>query len=164
MSPLFLITSPSPSFLLRSNIINRRIIEACGSSEQAYKLLMLDHIDHIVDATARATANIKFDKVVVWDSGNNATGNFVKVYLRPSPSILSLSPTSPSLLLSLSLFSSLLSLLSLSSLSSSLSSLSLSLSPLSLLSLSSLSPLSLLSLSLSFSHMYRVSPTSSPQH
>lgn len=59
--------------------ISRRIIEATGNPEAAYKLLMLDHIDHVVDATARATANIKFDKIVVWDQGNNTTGNFVKV-------------------------------------------------------------------------------------
>jgi len=49
----------------------KAIVEACGSSQQAFQLLMLEHFDNLVDASARAISNIKFDKVVVWDANNN---------------------------------------------------------------------------------------------
>jgi len=48
----------------------REIVQGCGDAEQAFKLLMLEHIDHLADASSAAIANIKFDKVTVWDSGN----------------------------------------------------------------------------------------------
>ena len=48
----------------------REIVQGCGDGEQAFKLLMLEHIDHLADASASAISNIKFDKVTVWDSGN----------------------------------------------------------------------------------------------
>ena len=36
---------------------------------------MLEHIDQLTEASARAISNIKFDKVVVWEGGNgNANG------------------------------------------------------------------------------------------
>jgi flotillin len=53
----------------------RRVIEACGGAQQAFQLLMLEHLDKMVDASARAISNIKFDKVVVWENGgHNGTG------------------------------------------------------------------------------------------
>jgi flotillin len=53
----------------------QRIIDACGSSEEAFKLLMLEHFDHLVEASAKAISNIKFDKVVVWEgAGQNGAG------------------------------------------------------------------------------------------
>ena len=51
----------------------QRIIDACGGSEQAFKMLMLEHFDHLVEASAKAISNIKFDKVVVWE-GNSQNG------------------------------------------------------------------------------------------
>jgi flotillin len=51
----------------------KEIITACGGAEQAFKLLMLEHFDHLVEASAKAISNIKFDKVVVWE-GNSANG------------------------------------------------------------------------------------------
>jgi flotillin len=48
----------------------QRIIEACGGSEQAFKMMMLEHFDNLVEASAKAISNIKFDKVVVWEGGN----------------------------------------------------------------------------------------------
>ena len=51
----------------------QRIIDACGGSEQAFKMLMLEHFDHLVEASAKAISNIKFNKVVVWE-GNNRNG------------------------------------------------------------------------------------------
>jgi flotillin len=46
----------------------QRIIEACGGADQAFQMMMLEHFDNLVDASAQAISNIKFDKIVVWDS------------------------------------------------------------------------------------------------
>ena len=53
----------------------RRIIEACGGSQQAFQLLMLEHLDTLAQTAAQAISNIKFDKVIVWEGGNGANGN-----------------------------------------------------------------------------------------
>jgi flotillin len=45
------------------------IVEACGGAQQAFQLMMLEHMDHLADASAKAISNIKFDKVVVWENG-----------------------------------------------------------------------------------------------
>lgn len=67
----------------------KAIVEACGGSQQAFQMLMLEHLDHLADASARAISNIKFDKVVVWDSGNsNSTGNFLQGLSRTLPPML----------------------------------------------------------------------------
>jgi flotillin len=47
----------------------RRIVEACGGSQHAFQLLMLEHMDHLSETAAKAISNIKFDKVIVWDGG-----------------------------------------------------------------------------------------------
>jgi flotillin len=47
----------------------KRIIEACGGPQQAFQLMMLEHFDNLVEASAKAISNIKFDKVVVWEGG-----------------------------------------------------------------------------------------------
>jgi flotillin len=47
-----------------------RIVEACGGADQAYQLLMLEHLDHLAEKTASAISSVKFDKVVVWGGGN----------------------------------------------------------------------------------------------
>ncbi len=55
----------------------KKIIEACGSPQAAFQLLMLEHMDALADASAKAISNIKFDKVVVWEGsggGNGAAG------------------------------------------------------------------------------------------
>src|SRR5262249_58900034 len=52
----------------------QRIIEACGGSQQAFQLLMLEHLDALAQASAKAVSNIKFDKVVVWEHGGNGSG------------------------------------------------------------------------------------------
>jgi len=46
-----------------------RIVQGCGSAEQAFQLMMLEHLDHLAETSAQAIANIKFDKITVWDSG-----------------------------------------------------------------------------------------------
>jgi flotillin len=54
------------------------IVEACGGADQAYQLLMLEHLDHLAQTTAQAISNIKLDKVVVW-GGNGGNGSDVGV-------------------------------------------------------------------------------------
>jgi flotillin len=63
----------------------KRIVESCGGSQQAFQMLMLEHLEHLSETASKAISNIKFDKVVVWDSGasadgkgGNATANFLK--------------------------------------------------------------------------------------
>jgi flotillin len=53
----------------------KRIIEACGGAQQAFQMLMLEHIDALTAASATAISNIKFDKVVVWEGGGQQAGN-----------------------------------------------------------------------------------------
>jgi flotillin len=52
----------------------QRIIQACGGSQEAFQLLMLEHLDTLAKTAAQAIANIKFDKVIVWENGG-ANGN-----------------------------------------------------------------------------------------
>ncbi|RUL82943.1 flotillin family protein [Tautonia sociabilis] len=52
----------------------KAIVEACGGAQQAFQLLMLEHMDTLSQTAAQAISNIKFDKVVVWDSGANGHG------------------------------------------------------------------------------------------
>ena len=41
-----------------------QILGQCNrDSQAAFKLLMLDHLDHLSEQTAKAISNIKFDKV-----------------------------------------------------------------------------------------------------
>ncbi|MCL2118973.1 MAG: SPFH domain-containing protein [Planctomycetaceae bacterium] len=49
----------------------QRIIDACGGAKDAFQLLLLEHFDNLVEASAQAISNIKFDKIVVWDGGQS---------------------------------------------------------------------------------------------
>jgi flotillin len=70
----------------------KAIVEACGGAPQAFQMLMLEHLDHLADASAKAISNIKFDKVVVWDNpssnGGGATSNFLQSMARSLPPML----------------------------------------------------------------------------
>ncbi|MEN6452211.1 MAG: SPFH domain-containing protein [Thermoguttaceae bacterium] len=70
----------------------QRIIDACGGSEQAFKMLMLEHFDHLVEASAKAISNIKFDKVVVWEgnggNGKSATAGWLHDMARTLPPMM----------------------------------------------------------------------------
>jgi len=70
----------------------RRIVEACGGAQEAFQMLMLEHFDNLVDASARAISNIKFDKVVVWDSnaagGTSSTANWLTNMARTLPPMM----------------------------------------------------------------------------
>lgn len=47
----------------------KAIVEACGGAQQAFQLMMLEHLDKLAESSAKAISNIKFDKVVVWENG-----------------------------------------------------------------------------------------------
>ena len=69
----------------------QRIIDACGGSEQAFKMMMLEHFDHLVEASAKAISNIKFDKVVVWEGGGqngSATAGWLHNMARTLPPMM----------------------------------------------------------------------------
>lgn len=69
----------------------REIIGACGGAKEAFQMLMLEHFDELVAASAQAISNIKFDKVVVWDggqggvNGGNATTNWLHQMTKTLP-------------------------------------------------------------------------------
>jgi len=52
----------------------QKIVEGCGGAQQAFQLLMLEHLPQMAETAAKAIANIKFDKVIVWDGGAGANG------------------------------------------------------------------------------------------
>lgn len=52
----------------------QRIVEACGGSQAAFQMLMLEHLEQLSETAATAISNIKFDKVVVWDGGSGGGG------------------------------------------------------------------------------------------
>jgi flotillin len=57
------------------------IVDGCGGSQQAFQMLMLEHLPHLAETAAKAISGVKFDKVVVWDGGANgkhATANFLQ--------------------------------------------------------------------------------------
>ena len=53
----------------------KRIVESCGGAQQAFQMLMLEHLDRLSETAAKAISNVRFDKVVVWDSGNGKEGS-----------------------------------------------------------------------------------------
>ncbi len=54
----------------------KRIIEATGSSEAAATLMMIEKMEDVVRINAEALANLKIDKITVWDSGSGSgSGN-----------------------------------------------------------------------------------------
>ena len=70
----------------------KEIIEACGGSQQAFQMLMLEHLDNLANSAAQAISNIKFDKVVVWEgggkNGTGSTANFLQSMAHTLPPML----------------------------------------------------------------------------
>ena len=69
----------------------QQIIAACGGADKAFQMLLLEHLDHLADASAKAISSIKFDKVVVWEGGGEnggQTANFLKSLSRTLPPML----------------------------------------------------------------------------
>lgn len=52
----------------------KAIVSACGGAKEAFQLMMLEHLDNLAEASAKAISNIKFDKVVVWENGGGKNG------------------------------------------------------------------------------------------
>jgi flotillin len=52
--------------------------------------MMLEHLDTLAETSAKAISNVKFDKIVVWDSGqgNGATANFLQSMSRSLPPMM----------------------------------------------------------------------------
>ena len=62
--------------------ILKKIIEACGSAQSAFQMLMLEHMEGLAQASATAISNIKFDKIVVWENGaSNGQGSNTASFL-----------------------------------------------------------------------------------
>src|SRR5678815_1849464 len=70
----------------------KAIVESCGGANQAFQMLMLEHLDNLADASAKAISNIKFDKVVVWEGGNqngrSSTADFLSGMAKSMPPML----------------------------------------------------------------------------
>src|SRR5439155_19918904 len=72
----------------------KQIIEACGGAQQAFQLLMLEHLDTLASTAAQAISNIKFDKVIVWEngggngSGTSNTTQFLQSLARSMPPMM----------------------------------------------------------------------------
>jgi flotillin len=69
----------------------KRIVEACGGARDAFQLLMLEHLDNLTEASARAISNIKFDKIIVWENGGkdgSNTSNFLQNMARTLPPMM----------------------------------------------------------------------------
>lgn len=50
------------------------IVESCGGAQPAFQMMMLEHLEQLSETAATAISNVKFDKVVVWDGGQNGEG------------------------------------------------------------------------------------------
>jgi flotillin len=71
----------------------QRLVEGCGGAQQAFQLLLLEHLPQMAETAAKAIANVKFDKVVVWDGGagtggKNATAGFLQGLAGSLPPLL----------------------------------------------------------------------------
>ncbi len=58
----------------------KRIVASCGGAQEAFQLLMLEQMPQLSETAAKAISNIKFDKVVVWETGNGkgSTAGFLQ--------------------------------------------------------------------------------------
>lgn len=70
----------------------KQIVQACGGSTPAFQMLMLEHLDNLADASARAISNIKFDKIVVWEggaqNGRSSTADFLSGMAKTLPPMM----------------------------------------------------------------------------
>jgi len=67
----------------------QRIIEACGGAKEAFQLLLLEHLEGLTKASAEAISKIKFDKIVVWDSGDGKSApNFLHGMAHSMPPLM----------------------------------------------------------------------------
>lgn len=68
------------------------IVNSCGGAQQAFQLLMLEHLDQLSHTAAKAISNIKFDKVIVWEgggaNGHGSTANFLQNMAKTLPPMM----------------------------------------------------------------------------
>lgn len=68
------------------------IVDGCGGAQQAFQMLMLEQLPQLAETAAKAIANVKFDKVVVWDGGGgvngSSTANFLQSLSKSLPPML----------------------------------------------------------------------------
>ncbi|MEQ1693257.1 MAG: flotillin family protein, partial [Gemmatimonas sp.] len=59
-------------------------------AKEAFQLLMVEHLDTLAETSAKAISNIKFDKIVVWDSGapGGGTAGFLQNMARTMPPMM----------------------------------------------------------------------------
>ena len=68
-----------------------RIVAGCGGAQQAFQLLMLEHMDKLSETAATAISKIKFDKIVVWDGQQGkGTSGFLQNLGHSLPPMLSM--------------------------------------------------------------------------
>ena len=60
----------------------KAIVESCGGAQAAFQMLMLEHIEELSKTAAQAISNVKFDKIVVWDSGGESGKSGTAGFLR----------------------------------------------------------------------------------
>jgi flotillin len=69
-----------------------QLVEKAGGAREAFQLLMVDQIPVIAESAAKAISNIKFDKVVVWEGGNqnsnSGTANFIQNMAKSMPPMM----------------------------------------------------------------------------
>ncbi|HKP64248.1 MAG TPA: SPFH domain-containing protein [Polyangiales bacterium] len=68
----------------------RALVESCGGDARAAaSLLMIEKIEHLVEAQVSAIKNLKIDKVTVWDGGGgqngSSTANFAASLIKSIP-------------------------------------------------------------------------------
>lgn len=70
----------------------REIVNACGGANEAFKMLLLEKLDMLAQTSAEAISNIKFDKVIVWETGGadgqGSTANFLNNMANTMPPML----------------------------------------------------------------------------
>jgi flotillin len=70
----------------KAEAMKKLIDAAAGNPDAAFRLLMAEHLPTIAQTASQAISNIKFDKIVVWDSQNgNATSGFLQGLARSLP-------------------------------------------------------------------------------
>ncbi|MDA1075239.1 MAG: flotillin family protein, partial [Proteobacteria bacterium] len=68
--------------------LSRIVAAANGDPDAAARLIVVDKLDAIVAAQAKAISNIEFEKIVVYDGGNgHAVGNFLGGLTQALPSL-----------------------------------------------------------------------------
>jgi len=69
----------------------RMLVESCGDAKSAATLLLIEKMAEVVAIQVEAIKNVKIDKITVWDSGNNNSGEggavagFLKDFSKMTP-------------------------------------------------------------------------------